>query len=210
MTEDLAGDEGPVTGRELGRLLAHDCRTPLHAIRGFAELALGGAAGALSAEALDYLRQIAQAGRALEDALALAQEMVDLDDDRPSRCEMPMDLGTLLQTLGFARIGDGADRPLPLIRGDRAAWLRVGQACRSHLQGMDGDLAILTARTRSAEGGGLELELGRADLMGARYAGVLGIDLARRRAAREGCRFRLLNGATISLAWPAHLVVGAR
>lgn len=210
VSEDTAVDQAPVTGRELGRLLAHDCRTPLHAIQGFAELVLGGGAGPLSAEALDYVRQIAQAGRALEEALALAQELVDLDVCRPPSCELPMDLGTLLRALCFARIGDGADRPLPLIRGDRVAWLRIGQTCRAHLRGAAGDGARLTAQVRSADDGGLELLLAHADLSEGSYVGVLAIDLARRNAARQGVCLRLLGREKIMVTWPPHLVVGLR
>ena len=203
-------DRTPITGRELGRLLAHDCRTPLHAIRGFAELALSGAAGPLSAEALEYLRQISKSGRALEEALVLAQELVDLEVDGPSRRGRPIDLAYLLRTLGFVRTGDGADRPLPRVRGNPAVWLRVGRACRSYLEGIDGDQIMLTAQTRTVDDRALELVLHRADLTHDRYAGVLILDLARRCAAREGCRLRLLDRDTIGLAWPTELIVAGR
>ncbi len=203
-------DHPPITGRELGRLLAHDCRTPLHAIRGFAELALSGAAGPLSAEALEYLRQISQSGRALENALVIAQELVDLEVDRPSRRGRSIDLAYLLRTLGFVRTGDGADRPLPRIRGNPAAWLRVGRACRMYLEGVDGDQIRLTAQTWMDDHRALELVLHRADLTPSRDVGVLIIDLARRCAAREGCRLRLLDPDTIELAWPWELIVAGR
>lgn len=48
-----------------------DARTALNAIRGFAELMLAGSAGPLSADGLDYMRQIAAAGRMLEEALSM-------------------------------------------------------------------------------------------------------------------------------------------
>ncbi len=48
-----------------------DARTALNAIRGFAELMLAGSAGPLSADGLDYMRQIAAAGRTLEEALSM-------------------------------------------------------------------------------------------------------------------------------------------
>lgn len=47
-----------------------DARTALNAIRGFSELMLAGVAGPLSADGLEYLRQIAAAGRRLEEALS--------------------------------------------------------------------------------------------------------------------------------------------
>lgn len=48
-----------------------DARTALNAIRGFSELMLAGGAGPLSADGLEYLRQIAAAGRLLEEALSI-------------------------------------------------------------------------------------------------------------------------------------------
>jgi signal transduction histidine kinase len=48
-----------------------DARTALNAIRGFSELMLTGGAGPLSADGLEYLRQIAAAGRLLEEALSI-------------------------------------------------------------------------------------------------------------------------------------------
>lgn len=47
-----------------------DARTALNAIRGYSELMLAGGAGPLSADALEYMRQIAVAGKRLEEALA--------------------------------------------------------------------------------------------------------------------------------------------
>ncbi|MGD9509924.1 MAG: histidine kinase dimerization/phospho-acceptor domain-containing protein, partial [Geminicoccaceae bacterium] len=64
----------PTTG-ELASFLAHDLRTPLNAVRGFAELLLSGSAGPLTGEMIGLLADIGRAGRTLERAVLCAQEL---------------------------------------------------------------------------------------------------------------------------------------
>jgi hypothetical protein len=208
VTDASAVELSPTTALELARLLAHETRTPLHAIRGFAELLLGGAAGPLGADALDYVRQIAQAGRVLEAALALAQEIGELDADGPSPCRQPVDVGTILRALGFAWTGLGLAEPLPLILGEPAAWLRVGQACRDYLQGTDRGSAVLTAEARLADEGALEVVLRRSDIHSKSDVGLLGMDLARRSVMRQGGWLRAIGVAGLLLTWPRDVVLG--
>lgn len=56
----------------LADLLAHEARTPLNAIKGFAELLVAGGCGPLGAEAQGCAAEIARAARDLEVALAAA------------------------------------------------------------------------------------------------------------------------------------------
>jgi hypothetical protein len=104
-------DQASVRASALARLLAHDARTPLNAIRGFAELMLAGAAGPLTGDALEHLAQIARAGRAIEDALRLTQELAELETAAPDAARAPVDLRSLLEEAGFAVEAGGARAP---------------------------------------------------------------------------------------------------
>src|SRR5829696_5254736 len=98
MTQGCVSATEPVTAGDLARLLAHDARTPLNAVQGFAELLLTGAAGPLGADAIGHVIEIARAGRGLEAALALAQELAELDGCSATAAEV--DLPALLEEAG--------------------------------------------------------------------------------------------------------------
>ena len=121
----------PIAAGELARLLAHDTRTPLNAVQGFAELLLSGAAGPLAADAVGYVAEIARAGRALEVAVALAQELAELD---ASVAATDVQLPELLREVGFTLVAAGGTR-LPAVRGTAERWRRVLHLCRDHLAG---------------------------------------------------------------------------
>ena len=207
MTEASSLDPRPITALELSRLLAHECRTPLHAISGFAEVVLSGGAGPLSEDAVECLRQIAHAGRALADALQLAQEVSELRGPSPGPGAPAIDLEALLEGLGFARTGERTQRPLPLIRGDQPAWRRIGRLCRGYIQGSDA--ASVVAWTGHMSDDGLELELKRADLSNVDNGGVLAIEAARLGASYQGAGLRLVDRTAILVAWPKCCLVGS-
>ncbi len=62
-------DNVGVAAESMVRLVLHETRTPLNAIRGFTDLLLAGAGGPLPAEALDFVGEVARAARALEGAV---------------------------------------------------------------------------------------------------------------------------------------------
>jgi hypothetical protein len=199
---------GPVGGATLMRLLAHETRTPLNAIRGFTEMLLSGAAGALREDALEHLREIAQAALALEHALHLLQELAELDGQGGPRAAEPVDLGRILRELGFvlAAGGEGA-APLPAMLGEAAIWRRIGAACRAHLLGSAPGEAAVIAEYASGPDGGLELVLHRPDIRRADGLGLLAIELASRLAAGQGSRLTRRTSEAVTLAWPAERIV---
>ncbi len=209
-TGDRPGEAapGPVGGATLMRLLAHETRTPLNAIRGFTELLLSGAAGALREGALEHLREIAQAALALEHALHLLQELAELDARGGPRAAEPVDLGRILRELGFvlAAGGEGA-APLPAVLGEAATWRRIGAACRAYLLGSAPGEAAVIADYASGPDGGLELVLHRPDIRSADGAGLLAIELASRLVAGQGSRLTRRASGTVALAWPAERIV---
>lgn len=82
----LLDDQAPAPAgpRPLALLLAHEARTPLNAIKGYAELLLAGAGGPLAAEARDHVAEIARAAHDLEAALAeAAVALAASGDGRP-------------------------------------------------------------------------------------------------------------------------------
>jgi len=141
----------PVAG-EVAELLAHDLRTPLNAVRGFAELLLAGAGGPLTGEGRDMLVEVAAAGRALEAAIGVAQELCE--PWRDVSCGTPSPLASLLADSGFA-VDAGAEE----VNGDPDAWRRLLVTCRAHVEERRGGSRICASVARTPDGG-LALVLG--------------------------------------------------
>jgi hypothetical protein len=186
----------------LVRLVLHDTRTPLHAIRGFGELLLTGAAGPLGADALDYVQQVVRAARGLELALHHMQELAVVGHGAtaptPAR---PLDLGALLAVQGCRLSGPVAvDGAVP-IAGDPASWRRVFQLVQGYLTDGEPGAELLAGLAREGEGG-LELTL-RHPGGGVRDGtNLLAIELARRLAAQDGARLTLAEPDRIVIVWP--------
>jgi hypothetical protein len=196
-------DQAPVRASALARLLAHDARTPLNAIQGFAELMLAGAAGPLTGAALEHLAQIARAGRAIGDALRLMQELAELQDARPDPARTPVDLRALLDSAGFAVEPGGRSGPPLVVLGSEPAWRRVCRACRDHLAGSsEPGAGPPVALGRATGEGGLELRLRRPDMRRGDGTRTLELALARGIAAGQGSRLASDEGGGIEVWWP--------
>jgi hypothetical protein len=173
------------TARELARLLAHDLRTPLNALRGFTDLLVGGGAGPLPTAALEFLGEIALAGRALEAAAELAQEVAE----PPPPAEgfgAAVDLGEMLDGCGFRIATCPAVEGRQLaVGGDRAGWRRLLMVCRAHLSGSSPEGPRLWASAVLAGHDRLELRLGRTELRDEWQMSVLREYLLRRLAAAQ-------------------------
>jgi hypothetical protein len=194
-------------GGALARLLQHETKTPLNAIRGFTELLLGGAAGPLGAEALGLVREIARAARSLEHALQLLHELAALESSVTAPPAEPVDIGAILVALGFS-FGQDRHAPvvLPCVLGEAASWHRAMAACRAYLLGLAAE-GPLRADAADDASRGLELLLSRADMKTGDGTGLLAIELARRIAARQGGRLGLWHGNRIVITWPQDRVV---
>ena len=184
-------------GRELIGLLMHETRTPLNAVRGFAELLLAGAAGPMSAEALDYLRQISRGGRLLESALDHLRELAG--GDRPGSGEDgSVDLQAALAACGVVICdAPAAARPVP---GNGARWRHLLEAGSFYLRAGEAEGARLEARLTATHEGGLVVTLARADGMPEQGIGALALLLARRLAAEEGVALALPAPGQLRLA----------
>ncbi|MFO1048816.1 MAG: histidine kinase dimerization/phospho-acceptor domain-containing protein [Geminicoccaceae bacterium] len=144
------------TAIELAHLIAHDLRTPLNAVRGFSELLMSGSAGAIGGEAVELLAEIGRAGRALEEAIAIAQELAEPCVPRPQITSGT--LHTLLAAEGFALSADEANLALrPVVAAE--TWRRLLAVCRDHLCDDTTMTASPTAMLRCLEMGSAELVL---------------------------------------------------
>jgi signal transduction histidine kinase len=146
---------------ELTGLLAHDLRTPLNAVRGFADLLLAGAAGPLASAQIELVVEIAHAGRALEAAVRAAQELGEpvCQAGAPDRER----LEALLREAGFAvRSGTEADALLAVSLGTAGLWRRLLAACREHFRAEGAPLAA--ASLRAAQDDSLELVMEHTDM----------------------------------------------
>ena len=115
---------------ELAHLLAHDLRTPINAVRGFSELLLSGAAGPLTGEMIDFLAEIAGAGRGLEEAVLCAQELGEpcIMAGEDTRCAMRALLVDAGITFRFRDLPDTVE-----VTGELAGWRRLLGVCHEHL-----------------------------------------------------------------------------
>ena len=152
----------PPAAEELAGLLAHDLRTPLNAVRGFADLLLAGAAGPLAAAQVDLVVEIARAGRALEAAVGAAQELGEPLPQRLTPSE-PARLGELLREAGFTLDG------VPHAHGAGATtvaqpgvWRRLLAACHAHCWGDRASPAL--AALHPGQDGSLELVMEHTDI----------------------------------------------
>ena len=158
---------------ELVRLLAHDARTPLNAVHGFAELLLAGAGGPLSEAALGHLIEIARAGRAIETALGLAQQLAELDAAALRHDPRMADLAGLLTEAGFALARSATDQTLPPVAVPESAWRAALALCRGHLAGGAPSGPAPLAELGGHGAGALDLTLHAPDMHDGRPLSVL-------------------------------------
>ncbi|MGE3293350.1 MAG: histidine kinase dimerization/phospho-acceptor domain-containing protein [Geminicoccaceae bacterium] len=170
----------PTTG-ELASFLAHDLRTPLNAVRGFAELLLSGSAGPLTGEMIGLLADIGRAGRTLERAVLCAQELGEpcIMAGASTRSSMR----SLLVDAGFAaRFRDLPDSVE--VVGEAAGWQRLLGVCREHLQDEVAGGAV-AAEVGAAGWGRLQLVLSADESHAADPASLLAERHMRRLAASQ-------------------------
>ena len=150
----------PPAAEELAGLLAHDLRTPLNAVRGFADLLLAGAAGPLAAAQVDLVVEIARAGRALEAAVGAAQELGEPLPQRLPPSE-PARLGELLREAGFTLDGDAHGAGATTV-AQPGVWRRLLAACHAHCWGDRASPAL--AALHPGQDGSLELVMEHTDI----------------------------------------------
>ena len=171
------------TAHELAQLIAHDLRTPLNAVRGFSELLMSGTAGPIGGEVAEMLAEIERAGRALEDAISVAQELAEPCTVRPRGTS-----GTLRSALaeeGYGILSDTAGvacRPTIAV----GAWRRLLGVCRDHLCDDCPMTSAPLARIRVQETGSAELVLSGGMDDAKKPASALRERLIRLLAARQG------------------------
>jgi hypothetical protein len=149
---------------ELVQLLMHDARTPLNAVHGFVELLLAGAGGPLSEAALGHLIEIARAGRAIEVAMGLAQQLAEFDPAAMAVDERRVDLALLLAETGFELMPPNGDHGLRAIPVPPAVWRPALDLCRSHLGGGEQPQAAPLAEIVHHAPHTLDLRLHGADM----------------------------------------------
>lgn len=196
--EGAAGSKGDldlIAGDEALAALAHELRTPLHAIRASAELILAGDAGPIGDDVLTLVGGIASAAQRLELLVGLLVIGAACD-------ERPAEAVELLELLHAERVRLDPALPQARLDADRALLAALLAVLRQSMIG-DDPSAQITARAL-ADGvrhAGVRLERVPAAAEVADLAAICG--WADRCLGRAGIRVCHLELGTVALSWEA-------
>ena len=153
--------DDPFDAGMLVRLLAHELRTPLHVLRGFTEILLGGDAGGIPEHAAAALREIAAASRLLDVTLATLGDVAAVAASWRAGSPIAADLVLHLQHVGFVLDRRSTVVRCPIVTDPRL--LEAGlRAARRWLERGAAVTAAATARLTLADDGAVRAVLGGA------------------------------------------------